>query len=173
MIKAYGNIKCEADLKMIQSRLEVNQQAVGVSDGGNLFTLNKNSSIFQITREKAQELLQATHEEMDLIISSRGKYVFPDPVVEEPSIDALNIPFESTEVVPDVIEPVVEKEVVQSDTPIEKVIDVIEGEPEVNPDDEPDDAEDFVQISKEEYDELLDKSTSYDAIKDLILTAKY
>jgi hypothetical protein len=174
-MRVYGNIKTESELKNLQASAPTGVTAVGVTDGGNLFIMGKGGSASPITPNVAKDILQLTPEEIGLLISSRGKCQFVDPVVEEPSLDAMieNMPAEvHNDPVPVPAVMITEAE--------EVVVTVDELEPdftepayeEVNFD-EPEEDEDFVTISKEEYDILIEKSTSYDAIKDLIINSKY
>lgn len=176
-MRVYGNIKTESELKNLQSSAPTGVTAVGVTEGGNLFIIGKGGSASPITPNQAKDILQLTPEEIGLLISSRGKCQFVEPVVEEPSLDAMieNMPAEVHD------EPVPVPAVMITEAE-EVVVTVDEPEPdftepayeEVNFD-EPKEAEDedFVTISKEEYDILIEKSTSYDAIKDLIINSKY
>lgn len=175
-MRVYGNIKTESELKNLQASAPTGVTAVGVTDGGNLFIMGKGGSASPITPNVAKDILQLTPEEIGLLISSRGKCQFVDPVVEEPSLDAMieNMPAEvHNDPVPVPAVMITEAE--------EVVVTVAEPEPvieepvfeEFKIDETEDEDEEFITISKEEYDILIEKSTSYDAIKELIIDSKY
>lgn len=176
-MRVYGNIKTESELKTLQASAPTGVTAVGVTDGGNLFIMSKGGTASPITPNQAKDILQLTSEEIGLLISSRGKFQFVEPVVEEPSLDAMieNMPIEVHDgPVPNPAVMIIKAE--------EVVVTVDEPEPVIEESvfeefkiDEPeeDEDEDFITISKEEYDILIEKSTSYDAIKDLIINSKY
>ena len=176
-MRIYGNIKTESDLKVLQSSSPSGLTAVGVTDGGNLFIMGKGGSASPITPNQAKDILDLTPEEIGLLISSRGKCQFAEPVVEEPSLDAMieSMPAEVHDApvpIPAVMITKAEEVVVTVDEPepdfTEPAYEEVNfDEPEENED------EDFITISKEEYDILIEKSTSYDAIKDLIINSKY
>lgn len=151
--------------------------AVGVTDGGNLFIMGKGGTASPITPNQAKDILQLTSEEIGLLISSRGKCKLVEPVVEEPSLDAMieNMPAE----VHDDPVPIPAVMITKDE---EVVVKVAEPEPVIEEpayeefkidETEEDEDEEFITISKEEYDILIEKSTSYDAIKELIIDSKY
>jgi len=177
-MRVYGNIKTESELKNLQASAPTGVTAVGVTDGGNLFIMGKGGSASPITPNVAKDILQLTPEEIGLLISSRGKCQFAEPVVEEPSLDAMIESMPPIEVhdapVPDpaVMITKAEEVVVTVDEPEPVIEEPVFEEFKIDEPEEDED-EDFITISKEEYDILIEKSTSYDAIKELIIDSKY
>ena len=168
----YGNIKNESDLRNLQAKAPQGKTAVGITDTGNMFIMGSGSRITQIDKGKAMEYLGLNYEELDLVIRSRGQFTFVEPVQEEPTLDSMvgTIPVESSE---DKKEDKPQEEV-QNPQPEQPKVDESNDEPLPfkKPYDDMDE-DDIVTLTKDEYEELVDKASSYEAIKELIINSKY
>ncbi len=181
MIKRiYGNIKSVSDLANLQ--LEADKHglvAVGITDSGKFFKLNGFNSIV-LTADEAQEILKINENQVNDLIKYRGSIYFNDSetVSDELSND---IPVSN-----------LEETALDEDSEDEEDAGVDESDLlDDNEEGSEFDDVDFIQLPKEEYDELvelaskavddgnieitqteydelLNKATSYDAIVSLI-----
>lgn len=160
MIK-YGPIRNASDLKLLQDECGDKCKAVGFTSEGNMYIID-NFSAKAITKDEAKDILGVSDAEIELLVLSRGKHIIDkkEEVLVDDELQTVNLDKEVNDL-PEATNPEQFEEVQEKNDDVE--LQEIKETPAIV----------TVEITKEEYDRLLEIQEHSEYLEDEVNRLTY